>query len=218
MNLNLQKEFWENKDKIKRRHPAHPAVWAYVAPKIKFIQKNVPLAKDISLLDVGCGNGFFTYHFAKICQVTGLDFSKQMLALNPHNRLVCGQAENLPFADNSFDVVFCSSLLHHLPQPAKAVEEMKRVARSYVIVSEPNRNNPLLFFFNLFRKEEKGGLKFTKNYLIGLGQNLGLKKITCLTSGMVFPNKTPKVLLPFLKLFDFNQPWGAIVTVIFEKP
>lgn len=198
-----QKKFWENHNLIKRRHPSHPVIRAFVEPKIQFIQKNISLAKDSTLLDVGCGNGFFTYYFAKICQVTGLDFSKKMLEINPHHKLVHGDAENLPFPDESFDITFCSNLLHHLENPERTMQEMKRVAREYVIISEPNRSNPFLFFFDLIKKEERGGLKFTKNYLINLGRSLGLKNVNCLVSGMIFPNKTPINLLPILKKLDF---------------
>jgi len=214
---NLQKKFWENHNIIKRRHPSHPVIKAYVAPKIQFIQKNIPLTKDTTLLDVGCGNGFFTYYFAKICQVTGLDFSKQMLSINPHYRLVYSDAENLPFSDESFDITFCASLLHHLGDPGKAIQEMKRVAKKYIIISEPNRNNPFLFLFNFIRKEERGGLKFTKNYLLNLGRNFGLKDINCLVAGMLFPNKTPSILLPILRNLNFRHPWGNCITIIFKK-
>lgn len=214
---NFQKNFWGNYNIIKRRHPSHPVVEAFVMPKIQFIRKNVPLAKDTTLLDIGCGNGFFTYYFAKMCQVTGLDFSKQMLKINPHNKLVYGDAENLPFPDESFDITFCSSLLHHLSNPEKAIQEMKRVAKKYIIISEPNRNNPLLFLFSLIKKEERGLRKFTKNYLLDLGRNIGLKNINYLVSGLIFPNKTPGILLPILKKFNFRQPWGNCITIIFKK-
>lgn len=215
--FNSQKKFWENPKISKRRRASHPVVKAFVAPKIKFIQKNINLTKDTTLLDVGCGNGFFTFYFAKICDVTGLDFSKQMLAINPHSKLIYGQAENLPFSDKSFDIVFCSNLLHHLDKPKKAMQEMKRVSKKYIIISEPNRNNPLLFCFNLMKKQERGALKFTKNYLVRLGQDLGLEKVNCRISGMIFPNKTPSALLSVLKKLDFAQPFGASITIIFKK-
>lgn len=216
---NLQKDFWESEKQIKRRRPFHPVIRAFVLPKIKFIQENISLTKDTSLLDVGCGNGFFTYYFRQICQVTGLDFSRQMLAMNPHDtdKLILGEAENLPFPNDSFDIVFCSNLLHHLQNPAKALAEMKRTAKTYIIVSEPNRNNPFLFIFNLLKKEERKALKFNKKYLIKLGEKIGLKKINVLISGLIFPNKTPVFLLPLLNNFNFPQPWGGYITIIFKK-
>ena len=135
MNIyNQQKEFWEDKKRSRRRYPNHPVVEAFVIPKINFISKNINLFKKTSLLDVGCGNGFFTYHFNKLCDVVGLDFSEQMLKINPHLNLIKGDAENLPFNNNSFDIVFCSNLLHHLKNPEIAINEMKRVSKKYIIL------------------------------------------------------------------------------------
>lgn len=214
-----QKKFWENEKRTKRRHPNHPVVRAFSLPKVRFISKNINLSKKNTLLDVGCGNGFFTYHFAKLCDVTGIDFSEQMLKINPHYKLIRGDAENLPFANNSFDIAFCSNLLHHLRNPEKAINEMKRVSKKYVIISEPNRNNPLMFLFGLIKKEERGSLKFTKNYLNEICQKLNLIPVKSFTSGFVFPNKTPniKILLSILEKLNFNHPLGICTTIIYKK-
>ena len=81
-------------------------------------------------LDNGCGNGLL---FEKVpsAQVVGLDISSEMLrrASKYSNQLILGNSQQLPFKDGSFDVVFCRSLLHHLPQPELAVKEMCRVLR-----------------------------------------------------------------------------------------
>lgn len=214
-----QKEFWENKKRAERRRPNHPVIEAFVSPKINFIKKTIRILPKNTLLDVGCGNGYFTYHLAKLCDVTGLDFSEQMLKINPHHKLIQGDAESLPFKDNSFDIVFCSNLLHHLKNPQTAVREMWRVAKNYVILSEPNRNNPLMLLFGLIKKEERGSLKFTKNYMNKLATKASLIMLKSFTSGLIFPNKTPnlKFLLSILKIFDFNQPLGGYITIIYKK-
>ena len=220
MNLHIQqKKFWEDKRRSKRRCPNHPVVRAFVSPKINFILENLKLSKKATLLDVGCGNGFFTYHLGKLCNVTGLDFSEQMLKINPHPRLVNGDAKNLPFNNNSFDIVFCSNLLHHLENPEITIREMKRVAKNYVILSEPNRNNPLMFLFGLIKKEERKSLNFTKRYLNKICKNINLQPIKALLSGFIYPNKTSdnKILLSFLKKLDFNNPLGSYVTIIYKK-
>jgi SAM-dependent methyltransferase len=51
-----------------------------------------------------------------------------------------GEAEHLPFPDNSFDLTTCQTLLIHLPDPAAAIAEMRRVTRpgGLVAVAEPN--------------------------------------------------------------------------------
>ena len=75
-------QYWKKKIK-KRREPTHPVVKEYVMSKIDLIRSIVPITENTKLLDVGCGNGFFTYYFNKICNVYGIDNSKEMLDKNP---------------------------------------------------------------------------------------------------------------------------------------
>lgn len=214
-----QKIFWENKKRAKRREPSHPVVAAFASPIINFVKKNLSPLQYKTLLDVGCGNGFFTYYFAKIYDTTGLDSSETMLEINLHSKLVRGNAENLPFEDGFFDIVFCGNLLHHLGSPEKAIREMKRVAKNYIVISEPNRNNPLNFIFGLMKKEERQSLRFDKKYINKICEQNGLRPIKSLTSGLIFPNKIPnfKILLKLLKIFDFNQPFGGSINIIYKK-
>lgn len=53
--------------------------------------------------------------------------------------LLQASGEGLPFADASFDVVSEFSILHHVPEPAKVVGEMLRVARKAVVIVDCNR-------------------------------------------------------------------------------
>jgi len=139
-----------------------------------------------------------------------------MLQNNPHAKLIIGSVYQLPFADNSFDIVFCSDLLHHLDNLPQALTEMSRVTKKYIVVSEPNCQNPLVFLFSFLNKEERGALKFNKKFLANLLTCNDLEIINILTSGLIFPNKTPWVL-PFLKFFDKNNPFGSCLTIISKK-
>jgi len=82
---------------------------------------------DGRFLDNGCGTGLL---FNKLPpgQVVGLDISREMLRYaSRHSRqLILGNSQELPLKDSCFDVVFCRSLLHHLPQPELAVKEKLR--------------------------------------------------------------------------------------------
>lgn len=44
-------------------------------------------------------------------------------------RFVAGDCENMPFADNSFDVVTCSMSFHHYPNPEKFFKSLRRILR-----------------------------------------------------------------------------------------
>lgn len=211
----FQRQYWE-KERT-RRPPDHPTIEAVVAPKIARIQKHVTLTPATALLDVGCGNGYSMYHFSRRCKVCGLDYSSHLLATNPCEKLVRGGAEALPFRDESFDVVFCSNLLHHVVDPLAVLSEMARVSRRHVIVSEANRNNPVYLLYFLLKREERGGLKFSLRYLRRICQAADLRVIDACTITMFVSNRIPVFLLPVFRLFNFRSPISASHVVISEK-
>ena len=91
------------------------------------------------LLEVGCGRGWQSMELAQVgFQVWGVDISPALLAdfwhalaQRPalHNSCLAlvGSAFELPFADATFDVIFCTEVLEHLAEPQRAVREMARV-------------------------------------------------------------------------------------------
>ena len=84
-----------------------------------------------NILDVGCGTGGNLTLFNGF--VVGLDISSQALELaqkrKPDAVLCRGEAENLPFKDESFDLVLALDLLEHLPDDIKGLSEMYRVLK-----------------------------------------------------------------------------------------
>jgi ubiquinone/menaquinone biosynthesis C-methylase UbiE len=201
----VQKDYWETSRK--RRGPDDPVIEAFALPKVSWFMDVIANFdgpdKGATLLDVGCGNGFFSYYLDRYYKVTALDFSQQMLKGNPLDSRVSASALELPFKDGSFDIVFCSNLLHHLTPPSKAVSEMARVAKSVVVLSEPNRNNPLMFLFGLLKSEERGTLSFTSGYLKSLIKDTGYKVAAAKSTGGILPNKTPSFLLPIMKSLEW---------------
>src|SRR5437879_1721895 len=88
----------------------------------------------MKLLDVCCGTGIVTAAAAaRGASVVGLDFSPAMLRQarqgHPHLHLDEGDAETLPYADDSFDAVVSNFGVHHAPNPEKAIVEAFRVLR-----------------------------------------------------------------------------------------
>src|SRR5690606_14245034 len=87
--------------------------------------------------DIGCGKGFLLYEFTQIlphCQVCGLDISAYAIEnakpeVRPH--LQVGHAAQLPFEDQSFDLVVSVNTLHNLYnyELYAALREMERVGR-----------------------------------------------------------------------------------------
>lgn len=95
--------------------------------------------KGKTALDVGCGGGILAEEFAAAgFSVTGLDPSENSIktakkhaiqnGLNIHYET--GTAENMPYPDNSFDVVYCCDVLEHVRDLNKAISEISRVLKS----------------------------------------------------------------------------------------
>ncbi len=215
--LLFQKDYWERKSLETRRPPDHPVVRQYVIPKMDFIQRAISLEKNSRLLDVGCGNGFFSFYFDQACQTVGVDFSVKMLEKNPISQKFLMDAAHLNFQDFSFDVVFCHALLHHVENVDEVLGEMRRVSRKYVVILEPNRNNPLMYLFSALVPEERKALNFSLAFLRKKMEQNHLKVAASFSHGMTVPNKTPVFLLPLARLLDFRQPFGMTNILIAER-
>jgi SAM-dependent methyltransferase len=191
------------------RTPTDPIVQAYVSPKLELIRSIVPLGPDMSILDVGCGNGVFTYWLRRICYTVGVDLSDAMMRRGGEGTWVCGDAAQLPFADNSFDVVWCANLLHHTDDPAAIIGEMKRTSRAYVVLIEPNRANIAMFLYTALIPAERRATRFSRAYLARLVEGSGLHVCYHVASGMITQNRTPGFLVPALRRLDAPGPFGA---------
>jgi len=89
-----------------------------------------------SLLDVGCGDGSFLGVIKERgWDVVGCDIVSR--TKDQSTTYVRCSADNLPFQDNSFDVVTCHHTLEHVLDLNRAISELKRVARKQVIVTVP---------------------------------------------------------------------------------
>jgi SAM-dependent methyltransferase len=82
-------------------------------------------------LDVATGGG----NVARVLQEAGLEVVTIDSAPGMQPTVV-SRAEEIPFADGSFDVVACRVAAHHFQDPASALKEMARVSRALVLVSD----------------------------------------------------------------------------------
>ena len=211
-NLLSPENYWKNSG---YRLPQDPVVKEFVTPKIKIIQRYINL-EGLSILDVGCGNGTFTHYFSSIpgVKVIGTDLSSVMLSKNSCDNVLKSSAYSLPFGNNSVDVAFEANLLHHTDNPKSILLEMKRVAKSYIVLLEPNRVNPVMLLFSLLNKAERGGLKFSKKYIRDLIKLNSLAPIYVESLGLITQNNTPNFAVPFLKCFEKEMFFGAYILSI----
>jgi SAM-dependent methyltransferase len=94
----------------------------------------VGVKPGMRLLDVACGTGVASAAAAAAgARVTGIDFSPAMLAmarsLHPELQFESGDAEELTFADASFEAVIANFGMHHVERPGRAIAQALRVLR-----------------------------------------------------------------------------------------
>lgn len=115
---------------------------------INSLYETYSLPEDAKILDIGCGKGFFLYDLLKLkpnSEVVGIDISKYAIKnakKEIKNKLVFGNATNLPWEDNYFDLVVSITTLHNLYafDLEKALKEMERVGKNKYLCVESYRN------------------------------------------------------------------------------
>jgi 2-polyprenyl-3-methyl-5-hydroxy-6-metoxy-1,4-benzoquinol methylase len=110
------------------------------------------------VLDVGCGEGVLTVQWARRLgtgRVVGVDLEDPKLAAEwagrrrPNLQFRAMDGERLEFGDDAFDLVAATEVLEHVESPERALAEMARVARRWLLVSVPHE--PLWRALNMAR-------------------------------------------------------------------
>lgn len=127
------------------------------------------------VIEVGCGMGSDLARFARAGAVAiGLDLAPRHLRISRQrleheqvaSRLVRADAETLPFADGSIDVVYSFGVLHHTPEIESAIDEIWRVLRpgGVAIIGLYHRNSVFYWFFTIFLRGIVRGVLFRDGY------------------------------------------------------
>jgi ubiquinone/menaquinone biosynthesis C-methylase UbiE len=125
------------------------------SPWYQLVREQLGPVAGLRILEVACGRGGFVCELTRAgACVTGCDFSaaalhvgqdrlQHLVGNNSVPALVQGDAQNLPFADASFDVVVSCETIEHVPDPWAALREMHRVARlgGRLFLTTPNYSN-----------------------------------------------------------------------------
>jgi SAM-dependent methyltransferase len=143
----------DNEGKYRSRNPL---VRHLVGRFLRRISELAATERPRRILEVGCGEGIVMAALAARLPGTrfdGLEFDETALegarARCPGATLVRGDACALPFGDQSFDLVVCLEVLEHLPEPARALRELRRVSRAGSLLSVPHE--PFFRLGNLLR-------------------------------------------------------------------
>ena len=110
------------------------------------------------LLEIGCGNGLSAQLLNKLGYwVVGTDISPFFLSdtakwQSKSLKYIACDALELPFHDESFDVVCSNDLIEHVPDAGQTLAEMVRVVKKggLIIIASPNLLSPIMPLFDLF--------------------------------------------------------------------
>lgn len=101
--------------------------------------------QGLTLLDAGCGTGFFSAEaFKRGAKVFSLDIGARLLAETRRKAptlLVAGDITSLPFGSDTFDIIVSSECIEHTTSPRHAVDELARALRTggIIVITCPNR-------------------------------------------------------------------------------
>jgi ubiquinone/menaquinone biosynthesis C-methylase UbiE len=150
MSSNTAQEYYRNvsKDYGRSHHVNMPGAQRFLA---EYETRLKPyLAPQGKLLEIGSGTGFATGIISRHVEAPVVtDASLEMLAENrnqhPHLTAICCATENLPFSDNSFDLVVGNNTFYLVPDKQAAAQSIARVLRKggRLILSEMNPYHPL---------------------------------------------------------------------------
>ena len=146
-------------------------IWDVFAPVYEFAmrsQKDIydfmygrigEVARGKDVLELATGPGMIARHIApQANHVVATDFAPKMIetarkAKNPENvRFEVADATSLRFMDNAFDVVVIANALHIIPEPSKALAEIRRVLKDDGVLIAPNFIFPADGKRNLWQK------------------------------------------------------------------
>lgn len=160
MSLGKRYDDWHHR--VFESHPGHADEQS---PWYQLALEYLPPVKGKRVLEMACGRGGFARLLASRGAVMfGADFSEEALRIawakhdrdrDSHLQLTQADAEKLPFADESFDIVISCETIEHLPNPTSALKEMARVCRAngLLYLTTPNYFNAmgLYYIYTLLR-------------------------------------------------------------------
>lgn len=183
-----------------------------------------------SVLDLACGDGFYTIQFfdrSKPSALIAADGSFNAVKVGQKrsgSRPICylvSDAHALPFANDSFDLVLLQSVLHHDKDPPHMIKEAFRVAPR-ILIHEPNGNNiglkiiEKLSPYHREHGEKSYGSRRMKRWIEKAGGSVAYAKAAGFVP-MFCPDslaRTTKAIEPYLESFPLLRWMGCAVYVM----
>ncbi len=174
-------------------------------PKFNKIISLIEKERPRVLLDLGCGDGAFVALIrekTKVSEVFGVDISEEAARKAKERGIEAIplniDEQDLPFTDNSFDIVFCGELIEHLFDPDHLLQEIRRVLKpgGLCILTTPNLSSwvnriALLLGYQPFFTEVS--TKFGVGHLFPFWLNAGHMRLF-----------TYRAIRDLVKIYDFQ--------------
>jgi len=217
---------WNDKEfEINRPHNAGRLYNFLITYKFQKALESLPFSiRGLSVLDICCGSGMMSEYYAKKgVKVSGIDLSPEAVErasirskrYDFQTEFRIADSTDLPFPDNSFDIVSVHDGLHHLNNPKKAVKEMARLAKKGIIIIEPGTAliTELFILLGVSLRYEGADFvyRFKKDELTSWLKGFGIKKVLIKRYIMYYPHKPDR----FFRIFD-NEVLFYIAKGIFE--
>jgi len=150
----------------------NPVVRRLMATFERTLDELIVQARPQSLLDIGCGEGVLVHRWALSmpqARLVGIDLEEESIQSGwaareaPNLEYRTMPAEDLPFADDEFELASAIEVLEHVPDPEHTLAEMARCAQRHLLVSVPRE--PLWRMLNMARGAYLGELGNTPGHL-----------------------------------------------------
>jgi ubiquinone/menaquinone biosynthesis C-methylase UbiE len=177
------------------------------------------LPRGASVADIGCGSGVLTNLLQGAgYSCIGLDISSKLILIGrqkyPGLELIEGDAENLPFENESLNGVLLSNLVHHFPDPRRLAAECRRVLKQAgrFVAIDPNRMNPFMWLYRDWASPFYSPVGVTENerpvlawHVAEVFRNAGFGINTEYLAGLSYryvASKRARLLLPIYNAID----------------
>lgn len=205
-------------------------VQTYDDEHLQRIMNALDIQEDYKVLDLGTGNGFLAFPLAERfpdSKITGLDIVPETLDRNvikardqniENLDFACYHGVELPFEDETFDVIVTRYCFHHCPEAAKTFTEIARVLKPggqfFISDPTPNDNDEARFVDSFMKLKDDGHIRlYKKEEFVKLGEDAGLVLEGGFNTGICFPRKIAEGYRQLADSADKNVTGGYEIQI-----
>jgi ubiquinone/menaquinone biosynthesis C-methylase UbiE len=181
----------------------------FISQAERELLKYLPIEPNSQVLELGCGTGSNLYNLRAIGETfrfTGIDINHEEIELAKQNfpdaEFMIGDATNVQLPDQSFDLVFCRDVIHHIhpSEQFRLIQEMTRLTKvgGKIVVIESNGLNFVVWAFGKLVKAEQYVVKSTPKRIAEL-----IKQVDKLETSQLAPK--------------FVEPWNFFRFILHYK-